>query len=158
MLEAREQKGELLIRDLWQNGTDSVHGMRIVNIDSKSHSANKPESVYRRRSWRRRRCTWRIASKNVDNSLPWLPPSTGCWVWRRRLPWIGQPVALPQSGGNHTLGRADTSRVRSPSLWCGLHTGASGSPGWLKTRLVSISHSGKMAPRSTSSGKCAKRS
>ena len=28
--EATEQKGGLLLRYLWQNGTESVHGMRVV--------------------------------------------------------------------------------------------------------------------------------
>ena len=37
------QKGELLIRDLWQNGTGSVHGMHVVNNDAKSHSVKSPE-------------------------------------------------------------------------------------------------------------------
>ena len=39
-LDATEQKGYLLIGDLWQNGTDSVHDMRVVNTDAKYHSAN----------------------------------------------------------------------------------------------------------------------
>ena len=38
-----EQKGDLLIRDLWQNGTDSVHDMRVVNTDAKSHTAKTPD-------------------------------------------------------------------------------------------------------------------
>ena len=42
-IEATEHKGDLLIRDLWQNGTDSVHDMRVVNTDAKSHSAKTPE-------------------------------------------------------------------------------------------------------------------
>ena len=29
--EVTEQKGDLLIRDLWQQGTDIVHDMRVVN-------------------------------------------------------------------------------------------------------------------------------
>ena len=41
--EATEQKGDLLIRDLWQNGTDSVHDMHVVNTDAKSHRAKDPE-------------------------------------------------------------------------------------------------------------------
>ena len=41
--EATEQKGDLLIRDLWQNGTTSVHNMSVVNTDAKSHSAKPPE-------------------------------------------------------------------------------------------------------------------
>ena len=35
--EDTEQKGDLLIQDLWQNGTDSVHNMRVVNTDAKSY-------------------------------------------------------------------------------------------------------------------------
>ena len=42
-LEVTEQKGDLLIRELWQNGTDSVHAMRVVNTDAKSHIAKAPE-------------------------------------------------------------------------------------------------------------------
>ena len=41
--EATEQKGELLIRNLYQQGTDSVHCMRVVNNDAKSHFAKTPE-------------------------------------------------------------------------------------------------------------------
>ena len=41
--EVTEQKGDLLIRDLCQNGTESVHDMRVVNTDAKSHSAKTPE-------------------------------------------------------------------------------------------------------------------
>ena len=36
-LEDMEQKGDLLIRDIWQNGTESVHEMRIVKTDAKSY-------------------------------------------------------------------------------------------------------------------------
>ena len=32
--EATEQKGDILIQDLWQQGTDSVHDMRVVNTDA----------------------------------------------------------------------------------------------------------------------------
>ena len=38
-----EQKGDLLIRDLWQNGTESVHDMRVVNADAKTHVLKNPE-------------------------------------------------------------------------------------------------------------------
>ena len=38
-----EQKGKLLIRKIWQNGTDSVHDMSVVNTDAKSHLENTPE-------------------------------------------------------------------------------------------------------------------
>ena len=38
-----EQKGDLLIRDLWNNGTNSFHNMRFVNTDAKSHSGKTPK-------------------------------------------------------------------------------------------------------------------
>ena len=41
--EVTEQKGDLLIRDLWRNGTDSVHEMHVVNTDDKYHMAKEPE-------------------------------------------------------------------------------------------------------------------
>ena len=41
-LEATEQNGELLICDLCQNGTGSVHDMRVINTYDKSHLAKTP--------------------------------------------------------------------------------------------------------------------
>ena len=41
--EVTEQKGDLLIRDLWQQGTDSVHNMRVVNTDALTHRTKEPE-------------------------------------------------------------------------------------------------------------------
>ena len=41
--EAMEQKRDLLLRDLWQNGTDSVHNMRVVNTDEKSYWEKSPK-------------------------------------------------------------------------------------------------------------------
>ena len=41
--EVTEKKGELLIRDLWQQGTDSVHGMHVVNTDALSYLEKAPE-------------------------------------------------------------------------------------------------------------------
>ena len=38
-----EQKGDLLIRDLWQQGTDSVHDMRVVNTDALLYVRKSPE-------------------------------------------------------------------------------------------------------------------
>ena len=41
--EVTEQKGDLLIRDLWQNGMDIVHDMRFKNTDAQSHRTKDPE-------------------------------------------------------------------------------------------------------------------
>ena len=40
--EVTEQKGDLLIRELWQQGTDSVHNMRVVNTDAQSQKTKDP--------------------------------------------------------------------------------------------------------------------
>ena len=40
--EVTEQKGNLLIRDLWKQGTDSVHDMRVVNTDALSYLEKAP--------------------------------------------------------------------------------------------------------------------
>ena len=42
--EVTEKKGELLIRDLWQQGTDSVHNMRVVNTDALLYVRKTPEN------------------------------------------------------------------------------------------------------------------
>ena len=41
-LEATEQKGDIMIRDLRKNGTDSFHNMHVVNTYPKSHLAKTP--------------------------------------------------------------------------------------------------------------------
>ena len=41
--EATEQKGDLLICDLWKNGTVSVHKMSVVNTDANTHAVKTPE-------------------------------------------------------------------------------------------------------------------
>ena len=41
--EATEQKGDLLICDLCNNGTEITQGMRVVNTDAKSHVGKPPE-------------------------------------------------------------------------------------------------------------------
>ena len=43
LIEATEQKCDLLIRHLWRNGTDSVYNILIMNTDSKSHLAKTLE-------------------------------------------------------------------------------------------------------------------
>ena len=40
--EVTEQKGDLLIRDLWQQGVDSAHAMHVVNNDAPTHRMKDP--------------------------------------------------------------------------------------------------------------------
>ena len=50
-LEATEHKVELLIRDLWKKGTESVHDMRVMKTYAKSHSSKTPEKCLQEAEW-----------------------------------------------------------------------------------------------------------
>ena len=89
-----------------------------------------PINVFRRQRGRRKRCTWRLASSNVDIFRTLLPPLMGYCEWRLGLPWKGYPSASQPSGSYPTLGHAYTSIVSLPSRWCGPHPSASGIPGF----------------------------
>ena len=41
--EVTEQKGDLFIRDLWKQGTESVHDMRVGNTDAPTYQKTEPE-------------------------------------------------------------------------------------------------------------------
>ena len=41
--EVTENKGDLLIWDLWQQGTNSVHNMSVVNTDALTYQLKAPE-------------------------------------------------------------------------------------------------------------------
>ena len=41
--EVTEKKVDFLIRDLWQQGTNSVHNMRVVNTDAPTYQKKEPE-------------------------------------------------------------------------------------------------------------------
>ena len=41
--EVTEQKGNILIQDLWQQGTNSVQDMRVVNTDALTYQIKDPE-------------------------------------------------------------------------------------------------------------------
>ena len=41
--EEGEEKGDLMIWDLWTQGTNSIHDMSVVNTDTVSHHSKNPE-------------------------------------------------------------------------------------------------------------------
>ena len=43
--EVTKQKDDLIIRDLWQQGTDSVHGIRVVKTDALSYLKKRRRSA-----------------------------------------------------------------------------------------------------------------
>ena len=42
-----DERGDLLIRGLWQKGTDGIIDVRVVNLDAASHSRKNPHKVLR---------------------------------------------------------------------------------------------------------------
>ena len=155
-LEATEQKGDLLIRDLWHIGTESVHDMRIVNTDAKSHLAKTSGTCLREAEQAKKNMYLEACLQQSLQSSSFVASVDRLLGVEATATLKRMPVDLQQSRGNPNRGRADTSRVESPSLWYGPHTGVSGVPGCWRTKLVSSARSGKTAPGSTSSGKRAK--
>ena len=49
--EVTEQKGDLLFRDLWQQGTDSAHKMCVVNTASPTYQKKEPEKCLPEAEW-----------------------------------------------------------------------------------------------------------
>ena len=50
-IEATEYKDNLLICDLWHNGTNSVHNTRVMYYDAKYHLAKTPEKCLQEEDW-----------------------------------------------------------------------------------------------------------
>ena len=84
--EVLEKKGDLQIRDLWQNGMDSIHDIHVVNTDAKSHMTKDPDKCLQEAKGGRSGCTWRHASSSPGTSPPLSPRWMDCWGWRRRQP------------------------------------------------------------------------
>ena len=145
-LEATEYKGGFLIRDLWENGTDSVHGMRVVNIYAKSHSENTPEKFLQEAEQAKKNMYLDACLQQRRNFSPFVSSVNVLMGVEATATLKRIANRLAKKWRNPNLGRVDMSRVGSPSLWCGPHTGVSGGPGCRRKILVSSACSGKTAP------------
>ena len=85
-LEATEQKGDVLICDLWHNGTYSVHDMRVMNTDAKSHLENTPEKCLQEAEQEKKNMYLYACLQQHRHFLPSLPLLMGCWGCGRRPP------------------------------------------------------------------------
>ena len=76
--EVTEQKGNLLIRYLWQHGTDSFHDMHFVNTDALSYLEKSPEKRLHKAEKGKKKMYLEACLRNVGTSPPFSPRLTGC--------------------------------------------------------------------------------
>ena len=81
-MENSEQNGDLLIRDLWKRGTESIHDMHVVNTGALSHRKKLPEK-YLQMSERDKNNNYMDYCLHQRRNLP---PFVVVFVWP---PWRG---------------------------------------------------------------------
>ena len=84
--EVTEHKEDLLIQDLWQQGTDSVHDMRVVNTDALTYQQKEPEKFLHEEEKGKKNMYLEACLQQRRHFSPFFPWWTGCWGWRQRLP------------------------------------------------------------------------
>ena len=84
-IEAMEQKGNLLICDLWENGTDSVNDMLVLNTEAKSHSLKTLEKCLQEADRAKKKIYLEACLQQHQHFSYLSPPLIGYWLWRRRL-------------------------------------------------------------------------
>ena len=92
-LEATEHKGGLLIRDLWHNGTDSVHLMRVVNTDAKYHLENPLEKFLQEAE----RAKKRMYLDSCLQQRRYFSPFFACFAWIAGSGGDSNPEKVSQS-------------------------------------------------------------
>ena len=63
-----------MLRDLWKNGTDSVHDMHVVNTDAKSYWEKSPEKFLEEAEKSKKKMYLELCLQQRRNSHPLLPP------------------------------------------------------------------------------------
>ena len=153
LLEATENKSDLLIRDLWQNGTDSVQKMCIVDTGAKSHSAKTPEKCLHEAEQTKNNIYLEACLQKHQHFSPFVASvnrllgveaiatmkrvaSRLATMWRK--PYSRTYVCVNS--------RVAITLVRA-THWC------IRGPGCRRKKIVSRTSKGNTAPGSTSSGK-----
>ena len=70
--EVTEHKGDLLICDLWQQGTDSVHNMRVVNTDALTYMTKDPERFMHKAERKKKRMYLEACLQQRRNFSPFV--------------------------------------------------------------------------------------
>ena len=75
--EVTEQKGGLLIRDLWQQGTHSVHDMCVVNTDAPTHQKKDPEKCLHEAEQRKKKMYMEACLQQRQHFYPFVASVEG---------------------------------------------------------------------------------
>ena len=103
-----EQKDNLLMRGLWENGTDCIINMRIIDIDAISYVQNTYDNSIQIVDNETSVSTWMPISKKIITFPPFLYKLTTWWAPRQSPHWNAYSSAFLTSGGNLTPIRAAT--------------------------------------------------
>ena len=129
-LETTENKGDLLIHDLWQNGTDSVQNMHFLNTDANPHLEKTPEKCLQEAEREKKKMYLEEYLQQRRQFYPFVASVDGLLGVETTYTLKRIASRLTKSGGNPTLGRVYTSIVGLPSLWCGTHMVHQGVQGY----------------------------
>ena len=72
LLEATEQKDDLLIYNLFQNGTGSVNSMCIMNINAEFNLAKTPETFHQVAEWTKKKMFLEACLHQCQQFLPFI--------------------------------------------------------------------------------------
>jgi hypothetical protein len=79
-----EERGDVLIRGLWQQGTDAIIDVRITDLDAKSNISRAPMKVLAAHEREKKRSTWSLVLNNVVTSLRLLSLQTASLERKQR--------------------------------------------------------------------------
>ena len=82
--EVTEHKCDLLIRDLWKQGTDSVHNIQVVNTDALSYVKKIPEKCLHKSKRAKKKMYLEACLQKRRHFSPFVDSVDGLlWCWLR---------------------------------------------------------------------------
>ena len=137
-------QGDLLIRDLWQQGTDSVHGMSVVNTDALSYVQKTPEKCLHETKMGKKKMYLEACLQQRRQFSPFVASAEGLLGVEETASLKRIASRLAPSGGSPTQKRVDTLIVGLPSPWCAPLITVYTDPGCLHTGSACSNPSGRM--------------
>ena len=152
--EVTEQKGDLIIRDLWQQGTDSVHDVCVVNTDALTHRKKYPEKCIHEAEWGEKKMYLEACIQHRRHFSPFVASGGGMLGVEAtaNLKRIASRLATKWKQSYSKTCRYVNSRI-AITLVCAPPTAAYKDPGCQRTGSVCSSPSDRTARGSNFLGK-----